>query len=499
MKNILIFLAMCLLLLNTVIARDDADELFNDGKEYTAEREWQKAIDKFQELIDNYPQSRYHDDALFWIGYCLENREQSKVDAYLTYGQLTSKFPESTWKDDAIIHQLDLAALFVLQGQVTYRSFIQEQTTNPIPYIARKSQEILEELDNRAQDSLAIQQIPEDAYSLSMEALYDKLGLTSKESAPDEDDFLFFPTERYTQYRSLLRNDDKWSQEELFDFGMWTILKDEQMSSYFALSGYDRREWFRKYWAQKDPTPTTPENEALEEFKRRVVHAKSYFGTLVDYKHLKFLRDQDLRRDWFHAPWDARGELYVKYGEPDFSTINDFRKDEWLYNGLHADFLINHHMTNIYGNAITAGPYSIETYGENIARVNFDYIFNNEFRYIHNYDREPIEDARMDIRVNPNNHSEIIVLYSLPFEEFEFNENDQIQYKQTYIVFNEDMSAVQQLATVETIRYRGNDTFTREIKLLLAPGAYRFALRIEDLNSDKLGIYSQNFSVKAKD
>ncbi|MBM3261953.1 MAG: GWxTD domain-containing protein [candidate division Zixibacteria bacterium] len=59
-----------------------------------------------------------------------------------------------------------------------------------------------------------------------------------------------------------------------------------------------RDESWRVFWAARDPNPATEVNERLVEHYRRVTFART-----------QFFRGQ--------FPWDRRGEIYVRYGEPD--------------------------------------------------------------------------------------------------------------------------------------------------------------------------------------
>jgi GWxTD domain-containing protein len=59
-----------------------------------------------------------------------------------------------------------------------------------------------------------------------------------------------------------------------------------------------REEFVRRFWSEADPDAATPENEARLEFWSRVAHAS-----------LLFLDPSQER-------WDARAELYVRYGSP---------------------------------------------------------------------------------------------------------------------------------------------------------------------------------------
>ncbi len=60
----------------------------------------------------------------------------------------------------------------------------------------------------------------------------------------------------------------------------------------------EKPEIARRFWAERDPDYTTLINERLLEHYRRVWYARTYFGKQK-------------------SPWDRRGEVYIRYGEPD--------------------------------------------------------------------------------------------------------------------------------------------------------------------------------------
>ena len=72
------------------------------------------------------------------------------------------------------------------------------------------------------------------------------------------------------------------------------------------LSTAGQRDFIARFWIEKDPDPASPENEAQLEYWARV--AQAYFL----YFNAK-------RREW-----DARGELYVRYGPPRNYEYNPF-------------------------------------------------------------------------------------------------------------------------------------------------------------------------------
>jgi GWxTD domain-containing protein len=58
------------------------------------------------------------------------------------------------------------------------------------------------------------------------------------------------------------------------------------------------------FWAGRDPAPITVANERLLEHYRRVAYAMEHYGE-------------------FEHPWDARGEVYIRYGRPDHVSRSD--------------------------------------------------------------------------------------------------------------------------------------------------------------------------------
>jgi len=83
------------------------------------------------------------------------------------------------------------------------------------------------------------------------------------------------------------------------DLGL--VLDSDEMAEYSALSNEGRRAYWGHYWRSRDPDPKTDVNERLLEHYIRIAWARIEYG-------------QDT---W---PFDARGRLYVRYGEPDYRS-----------------------------------------------------------------------------------------------------------------------------------------------------------------------------------
>jgi len=323
----------------------------------------------------------------------------------------------------------------------------------------------------------------------------------------------------------MLRKDDNWSKDELINFALWHILDTDEFEEYISLTeGYDKTEWRRKFWKRKDPTPTTSENEIEAEFQLRIEYARKKFASFWNYKSFKYMPDQHLRLGWPHAPWDARGELYVKYGKPDFRSVQGWHTEIWTYNRHSVDFHVKQFMTNIYGKAIVAGELSYQLHGGEIQNfdhlnplssmgdlsetlwnsvnsyVQVNYIFNQEMLYIHNYNADPIEGLQwlFDKEVNKE---KITFRYKFPVDEFELISQSggfEVRYREVYCILDEDLREVSKNDVIRHIGDIPDDNFIFEESILLdlPEGDYTLHLRIEDQNADNLCIFSKEFEVK---
>ena len=545
MKKLPLILA-CLLsftsagLIQAAVDEDAAESLYQKAKKKTISLKWEEALELFSEITNNYPGSRYEDDAQFWVGYCLEKRGGSEIEAFMAYSDLIKNYPESTRLRDAIVHQIALSEILVSQGRQQFQEFllghletedrmIRLQAAMALGRLGdKRAMKVLNEmaddpdwgydvmqLANRlATTDTDIEEPPQPARQDMLDFRIEKEKEPSTAEKPKKtfgekwDEMFFYETTHHKHYRNMLRSDRRWSRSELIDFGMWTIMEDDRFTSYIALDEYDKKEWYRKYWKLRDPTPTTDENEALNEFLRRIQYAEERYGETWNYRQFEYLKDQYMRDGWPRAPWDARGELYVKYGEPTYITIGGYNKEEWQYDSFGIDFLVDRYMTNIYQNAIKPGPLAQSIYQDQLEWVESNYIVKSNFEYEHDYKKKPIK--RISLNVTKDDErpgNTILVNYSIPVKEFKFHkENGQrkVQFFRHLVVLDDNMQEVRRFETFQEIKKDSKRELSRiktveeSIPLNLNPGQYRIALRIEDPKADKLGIYVESVVIQQK-
>jgi len=75
--------------------------LFDGGIIYYDSGEYANAITTFQQLINDFPDSSYTDDAQYYIGYINEKKLGYYIQALLEYQELINNYPDSSYTDDA--------------------------------------------------------------------------------------------------------------------------------------------------------------------------------------------------------------------------------------------------------------------------------------------------------------------------------------------------------------------------------------------------------------
>jgi GWxTD domain-containing protein len=137
-------------------------------------------------------------------------------------------------------------------------------------------------------------------------------------------------SEAYAQALGLLPDDERALYEDV------RLVAGPQEGDYLQrISGEQKMIFLRKFWLRRDPTPVTPVNERLLEHFRRVWYAKRNFSR-------------------GKQPWDARGEVYIRYGEPDQRATSrnpNFSTDH------NVDMVRERYMNAIYG---TNPPQSLQ-------------------------------------------------------------------------------------------------------------------------------------------
>ena len=201
-------------------------------------------------------------------------------------------------------------------------------------------------------------------------------------------------------------------------------------------------------------------------------------------------------------PWDARGELFIKYGEPTFRSVVGFQQERWTYNQLDTDFIVQKFVTNIYGNAIKGNRISNRYFNarDESAFVAANYINREHFYYSPDFDGKAADGLHLGLAPAGGEPGQYRLTYSLPADAFpaETSGNSyRIAYVRHYVILDEDMREVQRSEDVgvfTTQRLRGR--FEGYLDVRLAPGSYLIGVRLTSDNGEKFSMGRLEYTVE---
>src|SRR6267142_1271499 len=75
-------------------------KMFREGRDLIEAQNWQKASEKFNDFINQYPKDRDVDAALYWYAYALQ-KQGKKDEAAEPLLRLIKEFPNSSWRREA--------------------------------------------------------------------------------------------------------------------------------------------------------------------------------------------------------------------------------------------------------------------------------------------------------------------------------------------------------------------------------------------------------------
>ncbi len=113
------------------------------------------------------------------------------------------------------------------------------------------------------------------------------------------------------------------------------LASDEELAEYQMLDAKTRENFLNEFWSLRDPDLSTEPNERKLEHYRRVWYAQTHFSE-------------------GHQPWDQRGEVYVRFGEPDYRSRSDMVNME---QSLAVQRVKDRMAQTIYGRSATERSY----------------------------------------------------------------------------------------------------------------------------------------------
>lgn len=93
-------------------------------------------------------------------------------------------------------------------------------------------------------------------------------------------------------------------QERMLYEDIRLLASEEEVAAFNGTAGAEREAFLGRFWTGRDPNLLTTPNERRLEHYRRVWHARQNFSE-------------------GRQPWDRRGEVYIRFGEPDYRSRSD--------------------------------------------------------------------------------------------------------------------------------------------------------------------------------
>ena len=132
-KTALIIIILAGLVCVRAAAQESADEkLFQEAKILFFDEKWEDAQEKFEDLLDDYPESSLLPQATFYRAQCLARRkghEEEAIEAYKDY--LSSKKRNNSLSEEAESSIIDLAYELYKDDQEEYLDEIEQRLESP--------------------------------------------------------------------------------------------------------------------------------------------------------------------------------------------------------------------------------------------------------------------------------------------------------------------------------------------------------------------------------
>jgi outer membrane protein assembly factor BamD (BamD/ComL family) len=142
-KILIIFIAFFLLINASgyLVAQEKATssekeikKMLLEAKKSVHNKEWQKAVEQFKKITENFSKSQWAEESLYWLGYSMNKMTQDlqnleeirdiKEDALKNLDTLKQQYPTSQWIDDARRLTVEIAEEMVARGLKEYKKYI---------------------------------------------------------------------------------------------------------------------------------------------------------------------------------------------------------------------------------------------------------------------------------------------------------------------------------------------------------------------------------------
>ncbi len=315
-----------------VLSKSARDSMTALGEQQVRASEFGKAVDTFARLVEAYPKDATLQIRLGYAALKKENFEAAK-DAFAAARELDPNLPDAR-VGLGLVHVKTpgkgLAAFYNFRRAVGEgkRAAKIDSTYAPAYWLLGEAYEHFRE-DHQKAIGYYLKYVelesddPDGLYAFGLSCVqakqYDKINthLTPYlEANPQEFRLLplvaqgYFFEERFESalehFERHLQNLDDRERQLYTDISL--VASRKELDNYRAIAeATERQAYLEQFWVRRDSDILTPVNERIIEHYRRVWHARTFFA------------------EGTH-PWDRRGEVYIRYGEPDYRSRSDLRQ-----------------------------------------------------------------------------------------------------------------------------------------------------------------------------
>ncbi len=147
----LMFVFLCAVLLQASFWTQNDEKLFREARILIFDEKWEAALEKLEELIENYPGSSLFAKAIFNKALCLKELEGNEVEALQTYKEyLQINGRDRTLTEEAETSIIDIALQLFEKGRVFYLREVEDRLlseNSAIRYYAAFEMSYIEDKD----------------------------------------------------------------------------------------------------------------------------------------------------------------------------------------------------------------------------------------------------------------------------------------------------------------------------------------------------------------
>lgn len=112
--------------------------LYLEAKHSFYQKDYNDAILQYKQLLANYPQSAYREDAVYWLAFSYEKSGLFN-SAIRTYDSLATYVPNSRWSNEATARVSMLASQFMKNGDIKYEKYLLKGLSSPNRHVQLRS------------------------------------------------------------------------------------------------------------------------------------------------------------------------------------------------------------------------------------------------------------------------------------------------------------------------------------------------------------------------